>query len=252
MAGDSSPISSRKIVPASASSNFPMRRPAAPVNAPRSCPKSSLSSSVSGIAAQLMATNAPAAPRGERVDRVREELLARSALALEQDRRVGRRDALRLGAHCADRGRLADDRRNRLRVGLGEEERLARARAALDRPRDEQPQQVGIDRLGDEVFGAVLHRLDRRLDRAERRHHEHRQRRIQSDGGVQHGQPVGPRKPPVGQDEVQPLPSAQALDRRRAGRDADDLETFRLQHLLEHRAQGVLVLDDQDAGHGDD
>ncbi len=46
-------------MPASASSNLPMRRADAPVKAPRSCPKSSLSSSVSGIAAQLIATKAP-------------------------------------------------------------------------------------------------------------------------------------------------------------------------------------------------
>src|ERR1051326_847356 len=52
-----SPISSRNTVPPAASSNFPWRRSFAPVKAPRSCPKSSFSINVSGIAAQLMATN---------------------------------------------------------------------------------------------------------------------------------------------------------------------------------------------------
>jgi len=52
-----SPISSRKIVPEFACSNRPMRRADAPVKALRSWPHSSLSSSVSGMAAQLMATN---------------------------------------------------------------------------------------------------------------------------------------------------------------------------------------------------
>ena len=58
MAGEVSPISSRKSVPPSASSNRPSRRSAAPVNAPFSWPNSSLSSSVSGSAPQLTAMNA--------------------------------------------------------------------------------------------------------------------------------------------------------------------------------------------------
>ena len=65
MAGEISPISSRKSVPPSASSNRPSRRSAAPVNAPFSCPNSSLSSSVSGSAAQLTAMKA-LPRRGER------------------------------------------------------------------------------------------------------------------------------------------------------------------------------------------
>ncbi len=57
VAGIISAISSRKSVPRCASSNTPVRRSDAPVNAPFSWPKISLSSSVSGIAAQLIATN---------------------------------------------------------------------------------------------------------------------------------------------------------------------------------------------------
>ena len=49
----SSPISSRKMVPPSALSNFPFRSPVAPVNAPFRCPNSSDSSRLSGIAPQL-------------------------------------------------------------------------------------------------------------------------------------------------------------------------------------------------------
>ena len=55
-ASGSSPISSRKTVPLEASSNFPSRRSPAPVKAPRSWPNNSFSMSVSGMAAQLMAT----------------------------------------------------------------------------------------------------------------------------------------------------------------------------------------------------
>ena len=52
-----SPISSRNSVPPSAVSKVPRLRAAAPVNAPFSCPNSSLSSSVSVRAAHETATN---------------------------------------------------------------------------------------------------------------------------------------------------------------------------------------------------
>ena len=53
------PISSRKIVPPLASSKRPNLRRSAPVKAPFSCPNSSDSASVSGIAAQLNLMNGP-------------------------------------------------------------------------------------------------------------------------------------------------------------------------------------------------
>ena len=57
-----SPISSRNSVPPSACSKRPRRIVCAPVNAPRSWPNSSLSSRSFGIAAVLIATNAPLLP----------------------------------------------------------------------------------------------------------------------------------------------------------------------------------------------
>ncbi len=57
--GVSSPISSRKSVPPLAYSILPFLRASAPVKAPFSWPKSSLSSRFSGMAPQLMATKGP-------------------------------------------------------------------------------------------------------------------------------------------------------------------------------------------------
>ena len=57
MTGDISPISSSRIVPCSATSMSPFLLLSAPVKAPRTCPNSSDSRSVSGSAPQLMATN---------------------------------------------------------------------------------------------------------------------------------------------------------------------------------------------------
>ena len=56
----------------------PWRLPTAPVNAPRTWPKSSASSSVSGIALQFSATNRCSAPRAVVVDRARDDFLARA------------------------------------------------------------------------------------------------------------------------------------------------------------------------------
>ena len=83
-----SPTSSRKIVPPLASWNMPARAPTAPVNAPRSWPNISDSSSSAGMAPQLTGMKGVAA-RAQRVDGARDQLLAGAALAHDQDRRVG-------------------------------------------------------------------------------------------------------------------------------------------------------------------
>ncbi len=57
--GEMSPISSRKMVPPSAVSNLPDLSFIAPVNAPLTCPKSSLSRRLSERAAQLTLTSGP-------------------------------------------------------------------------------------------------------------------------------------------------------------------------------------------------
>ena len=61
MLGPMSPISSRKTDPPSPDSKSPRRAAIAPVNAPRTCPKSSLSKRPSANPAQLIATKGPAA-----------------------------------------------------------------------------------------------------------------------------------------------------------------------------------------------
>ena len=73
-------------------SNSPSRSATAPVNAPRAWPNSSLSISVSGVAPQLCATKPRVAPRAQRVQRARDQLLAGAGLAQHQHRQVARRD----------------------------------------------------------------------------------------------------------------------------------------------------------------
>jgi hypothetical protein len=90
-----SPISSRKRVPPLASMKSPGRPLRASVKAPRTCPKSSLSSRWRGTAAQLIATKGPWLPRAHRVDGAGHELLARAALAGDEHRGVGGRHPAR-------------------------------------------------------------------------------------------------------------------------------------------------------------
>ena len=81
----------------------------APVNAPLSWPNSSLSSRPVGMAAQFSLTNVRAAPPAQVVDRARDQFLAGARLALNQHRRIGRRDDLDLLQHLPERRALADD-----------------------------------------------------------------------------------------------------------------------------------------------
>jgi hypothetical protein len=75
------PTSSRKRVPRWASSKRPKRRAVAPVNDPFSWPKSSLSTTVSGSAAQLNLMKGPAALAPLYMDGACDQLLADAALA---------------------------------------------------------------------------------------------------------------------------------------------------------------------------
>jgi hypothetical protein len=191
----------------------------------------------------------PLPPRGEHVDGAGEELLARSALSLEKNRRVGRGHALRLGANGLERGRLADDRRHLPGLRLGKQQRLALTGAPLDGALDHQAQQVRVHGLGDEILGSAFHRVHGRFDRAEGRHHENGQRRVDRPSRVENRQPVGAGQAPVGQDDIHGPSRAQALDRGRAAGDAFDAVPFGSQHLLEHLPQRCLVFDDEDGGH---
>ena len=96
-----SPISSRKMVPWSASSNLPGFSAVAPVKAPRSWPNSSLSSSSAGQRRAVHLDERPAAAPAARVDLPRDDLLARAGLAQQQHRHVRVRDALHQRARAA-------------------------------------------------------------------------------------------------------------------------------------------------------
>jgi hypothetical protein len=150
IASGMSPTSSRKSVPPLARSNFPRRCLVAPVKAPASWPKSSLSMSSLGSAAQLSFSSGPFARGRERVDRARDELLPGPALARSRARSPRSWRARRSARRASSSGALPDElpvvplaARRRLRLGLGAVE----AERRLDR--DEE--RVGVERLLEEV-----------------------------------------------------------------------------------------------------
>ena len=81
----------------------------APVKAPFSWPKSSLSSSPVGMAAQLSLTKRPVAPGTQLVEGAGDELLARARLAANEHRGSRGGDGLDLLQHSAQGGALSDD-----------------------------------------------------------------------------------------------------------------------------------------------
>ena len=228
----------------------PSRRAAAPVNAPRSWPKSSLSSSVSGIAAQLIATNGRSRRVREHVDRPREELLARAALALEQDRRVRRGDPLGLRADglrsAADSPTIcgicrdAPRRREATRAAFARRS-IARATSRRSRSgstgfvmKSSAPRFIASTAVSIEPKAVMTTTGSVESDRA---------------GRLEDREPVGSGQSPVGQHDVDGLRPSAAARRPPAVARGPRRSTLRAQHLLEHRAQRVLVLDDQDGRH---
>ena len=165
-------------MPVSACSNLPIRVVAAPVNAPRSWPKSSLSSSSAGSAAQLTLTNG----RLRRVERWwmarDDQLLADAALAADQhgDVAVGdlldhRGDPAHLLAVTPDRAILV------VAQLLPEVEELGHEAVLLDRVLDRNverdlPETFRIVRLDDVVGRAEADRFDDRRGLVPAREHD--------------------------------------------------------------------------------
>ena len=179
MARGSSPTSSRKRVPPSAASKSPTRFRSAPVKAPFSWPKSSLSRRDSGSAAQFTATKGPARRGARPVQGPRDQLLAGAALAEQEHGGVAVR-------HRPDLLEQGLDRRGAAHHTLEAElplhlraERCAFSGAAAGSSSARRMARVtsaSLKRLGEVVVGALAHGLDGGLQAAERGHEQTRVR----------------------------------------------------------------------------
>ena len=192
------------------------------------------------------------AARGEHVDRPREELLARPALALEEDGGVRRGDALGLRAHGlaepADSPTICGICRDAASAKSSDSRPFVRRSIARATSRRSRSGSTGLVMKSSAPFFIAV---DGRLDRAEGRHHDDRKRRVRGARRLEDREPVGPGKAPVGQHDVHALvPNAAARPPAAPLAQADDAPALGAQHLLEHGAQRVLVFDDQDGRHG--
>ena len=186
----------------------------------------------------------PEAPRAPRVDEAGDELLAGAALPGDEDARVGRgdlvdelEDLLHRPAPGRDEGRLGRlEARLQLAV-LGEE------RVALGRLLHEARDRLGVERLDDVVVGAVLERLDGRLDRCVGRHDD--------DGRLGGGladlaedlETVHPGHLDVDEEDLRRL-ARERRERLAAARRGEDVVPLLLEPERERAPQVGLVVDD--------
>ena len=166
-------------MPPSASWNRPILRSNAPVNAPFSCPNSSLSTRLAGIAPQLTRIIGFLERGRGGVDRVGDDFLADPALALDQHRHARAR---RLGGDRQRGAELAARRRRcpRTRGCAGSfsvSGRSSPAVSAADRGVERGEHPFGPERLDQEIGRAGAHRVDRGGDRIVGGQHQDRQRR---------------------------------------------------------------------------
>ena len=183
------------------------------------------------------------------MDRFGDELLARARLAGDQNVRARRRsEADHELEHLPHRLALSDDVRVRVLLGeLGFEPLvLVRQPPLLERLVDGEDDFFVLERLGDVVKRAVLHRLDRAVDRRERGDDDDRQVRIGDADRAQRVDAADPGQHDVEDDEVDLL-AVEKRQRFLAARRADDVEAFAAQDGIEHVAQNFFVVNDQNS-----
>ena len=122
---------------------------------------------------QLTATNGPLAPPAALVDRARDQLLARPGLTPEQHRDVGHGHLFDGARRLLHGGAAAHDAPERV-VAVAAPEAvvqlavLAHEPDAVEGAVDDEADVGEVDRLGDEIEGPLLHRLDGGVDAAVR------------------------------------------------------------------------------------
>ncbi len=228
-----SPTSSRKIVPPRASSNRPTRSRTAPVNAPFTWPKSSLSRRSGRKRAAVHGDERPRAREGARVERARDDFLAGPALPGDEDGRVAPVERLDEVDDLAHRRRARDEAVRRdhaleegvLVLGGAHDDEVARPRVAVvrDVERDDgrrERDEAGARRAAAEdgapplLAPPVRERLAERVRRAEELRADEVLDRLADHGGDHAGardlveRVAGPDDPEVRVEDDEGPPSA--------------------------------------------
>ena len=260
MARSRSPTSSRKSVEPCACSKRPMRRATAPVNAPFSWPKNSLSMRSLRDRRAVHGHERPLAARRAAVDGARDELLARAGLAAQEHRRVRVRHLLHHREHLAHRGRGPHDllEPGRLLELAAQPRDVAALALVRDRVAEHERELVVADRLREVVERALAHRLHRGLDGRVRGDEHDRERGPERVDPLHERDAVHVRHLEVGDDRERD-PSSSRRASASAPQEATSTsnpssERFAFAHLA---GAGVVVHDEDEPlgggghGHGD-
>ncbi len=175
-----------------------------------------------------------------------DDLLAGSGRSGDQDPAAGRRRLVDLLAQLVGQRRGPDQ----VEVSAGAQSQLfvlAPQQRRLDRALDDQQQPVRFERLLDEIVGADLDRLDRRLDRTMTADHDHRHRRHLGAQQPENFDPVefAALQPDVENDESR-LPRVDHGQRLGAVTGLTCGVALILQHTRDQHADVGFVVDDQD------
>ena len=244
-----SPISSRKIVPPSASANRPGVSAMAPVKAPRHVAEQLALEQRLGERRAVDGDERPRRAAGcgwwmaRATSSLPVPLSPRISTVLRPGRDAGDRS-------CRPRPSPASGRRCRPVAPRRHRERRARLALAPEHAAHGGADLLDVHRLADVVDGAGADRLDGGVDRAERGHDDDRQLgRVLAQRGAAASRPFISRHPHVEDGEVDRL-AADALERASSASVAPHhRRPVALQHLAEELAGDRVVVDDQDARH---
>jgi hypothetical protein len=117
----------------------------------------------------------------------------------------------------------------------------------FERAADEKQQVLRVDRLRQKVERPFLHRTDRIFEGAKRRHDDDRDLLVQLFRGTQDGEAVPFGKSQIGEYECW-LRVLQRLGRFCRVTCLYDVVPIAFERMTEHRAQRILVFDDENAG----
>ncbi len=181
------------------------------------------------------------------MDGAGDQVLADTAFAAEQHSGAGGGDAHDGGEDLLHLRPGADD----VVDAVAAAELFAEAGVLLaelldfERLADDGVEVIEGEGLGEEIGGALFHRLDGGLDGREGGHDDHGQARVEALEGFEQLEPVHAGQAEIGEDELRLGCEAEGFF---GGGDGDGLEAFGFEVEGEDAAELFFVLDDEHAG----
>ena len=184
------------------------------------------------------------------MDRAGDEFLAGTGFAADEHRGVALRDLADHAQHALQRIAGADDPFEvvGLLLLVAEVVELMAQPFQLERLVDLDLHLLDLERLLHVVEGAVLHRLDRGVDRSERGHQDERRGRMESLGRAQHLEPGRAAHLQVADDDVE-VALVKLLDRGVAVAGLLDIVAGRRQRQREPAPECIMIVRDQYSPH---